>query len=203
MNRLPLRFFTMTPFFRRCMLTAHIVFSVGWIGAVAVFQVLVIKGLVSQGEEMMRAAYLVMDLVGWYVIVPCCFGSLITGLILSLGSPWGLFNFSWVFVKLLATIVSTILLLMHMQPISHLAQMASAGMLSPAEHRGASIQFIAEAGAALLVLLAATIISVYKPWGKIAWWPGKGKGRYLLPALVGVVLLFVIMHLISGGAHRH
>jgi len=206
MNKLPANCFTLTPFFRKCMLSAHVIFSVGWMGAVAVFLVLAVKGVVSRDTEMVRAAYLVMDLVGWSVIVPCCFGSLSTGLILSLGSQWGLFNYYWVVVKLLVTVVSTIALLVHMQPIGHMAQIASGRMVSPTELRATRIQLIADAGAALLVLLAATIISVYKPWGKTGYGPGKERkryGRYLLPVLIGLVLLFIIRHLVGGGLHKH
>lgn len=46
----------MTARVRKLALTAHITFSVGWLGAVAGFLALSIAGLVSQDDEMVRGA---------------------------------------------------------------------------------------------------------------------------------------------------
>ena len=61
---------TMTPRLRKFGLTAHVMFSVGWLGAVAAYLALAIAGLTSQDAQMVRAAYLAMKLIGWSVIVP-------------------------------------------------------------------------------------------------------------------------------------
>ncbi len=61
---------TITPFFRKLGLTAHITFSVGWLGAVAGFLALAIAGLTSQDPQMIRSAYITMELIAWFVIVP-------------------------------------------------------------------------------------------------------------------------------------
>ena len=52
---------------------------------------------------MVRAAYPAMELAARFVIVPLAFASLLTGVIQSLGTPWGLFRHYWVLVKLLLT----------------------------------------------------------------------------------------------------
>lgn len=70
---------TITPFFRKLNLTAHITFSVGWFGAVAGFLALAITGLISQNSLMARSSYLGMELIGWLIIVPACLLSLLTG----------------------------------------------------------------------------------------------------------------------------
>jgi len=49
-----------------------------------------------------------MGVTGWYIIVPLCLASLLTGLIMSLATKWGLFRHYWVTVKFLLTIVSTL-----------------------------------------------------------------------------------------------
>ena len=71
----------MTPRFRKLLLTAHITLSVGWLGAVAAFLVLSIAGLTSQDAEVVRGAYLSMNLVSRFVIIPMCFAALATGLL--------------------------------------------------------------------------------------------------------------------------
>jgi len=98
----------MTPDLRKLVLTAHITFSVAWIGAVAVFLALAIAGLTSQNTQMVRTAYPAMELTARFVIVPLAFASLLSGLIQSLGTPWGLFRHYWVLAKLLLTIFATI-----------------------------------------------------------------------------------------------
>jgi len=114
---------------------------------------------------MVRAAYLATGLITWFVIVPLSLASLLTGLVQSLGTTWGLFRHYWVLAKLLLTILGTIVLLLHTQPISLLAGVAAETTLSSADLGELRIQLVANAGAALLVLLVATTLSVYKPGG--------------------------------------
>jgi hypothetical protein len=156
---------TMTPRLRKFALTAHVTSSVGWLGAVAGFLALAVTGLSSQDAQMVRAAYLAMELTGWFVIVPLSLASLPTGLIMALGTTWGLFRHYWVLVKLLITILATILLLVHMQPVGHLARVVAETTLASGELAGLRVQLVADAGAALLALLVATALSVYKPRG--------------------------------------
>ncbi len=155
----------MTPRLRKFALTAHVVSSVGWLGAVAGFLVLAVAGLTSQDAQMVRAAYLAMELITWFVIVPLSLASLLTGLVQSLGTTWGLSRHYWVVAKLLLTVLATAILLVHTQPISYVARVAAETTLSSADLRGLRIQLVADAGAALLVLLVTTTLSVYKPRG--------------------------------------
>ena len=83
----------MTRGLRKFVLTLHITFAVGWLGAVAGFLALAITGLNSQDIQTVRAAYLGMELITRFVIVPLSFAPLITGPILSLGTPFGTIGF--------------------------------------------------------------------------------------------------------------
>lgn len=156
---------TRTPMLRKFALTAHVTSSVGWLGAVAGFLALAIAGLTRQDAQMARAAYLAMELTGWFVIVPLSLASLLTGLVQSLGTEWGLFRHYWVVVKLLITIFATVLLLVHMQVSSRMAGAAAATVLSGTALRNLKVQLMTDAIAALLVLLVATTLSIYKPRG--------------------------------------
>ncbi len=154
-----------------------------------------------------------MEISSWFIIVPFCLASLLTGIVQSLGTKWGLFKHYWIVVKLILTIGATILLLLHLQPISLLAGMAAETKFSNIELPGLRMQIIADAGAAFLVLLGITTISVYKPWGRIQYVLQKNYkqeiqtlkttnkkplGKYMLMGLVGLILLFIIMHLLGG-----
>ena len=150
---------------RKLMLTLHVTFSVGWLGAVAAFLALAISGLVAADPRLVRADYLAMDLIGGYVIVPLSFAALIAGLVQSLITEWGLFLHYWVLVKLALTVAATAVLMLHMQLVSYLASVAAERSLAAGDLRDLRIQLVGDAGAALIVLLAATVLSIYKPRG--------------------------------------
>jgi hypothetical protein len=156
----------MTPRLRKFALTAHVTTSVGWIGAVAAFLPLAIVVLTSQDVQTVRGVYLAMDVIAWFVIVPLCFAALLTGIVSSLFTPWGLFRYYWVLLKLLINVFSTIVLLNYMKTLSLLAGVATKTSLSGADLlRLRDPASVAHSSGALLFLLVATVLSVYKPRG--------------------------------------
>jgi hypothetical protein len=211
----------MTSGIRKLALTAHVTSSVSWLGAVAAFLTLAVTGLASTNATSVKSAYLAMQIIGWAVIVPLSLASPLTGLIQSLGTSWGLFRHYWVLVKFLITVPATALLLLHMQPVGHLARVVADTTLAQGELAGLRIQLIADAGAAIFVLLLATVLSIYKPRGLTPYGrrmqleesvaPLAGRpaiaaaqwGRYVLIAFVALVLVFLIVHLAGGGLHGH
>ena len=158
---------TMTRYLSRVALTTHIACSVGWLGAVTAFLVLNIAGLTSHNAEVVRGAYLSMNLIGLYIIVPLSLAALTTGLIQSLGTEWGLFRHYWVLTKLTLTIVATGLLMVHQfGAVEKAARRVSAvapGTLP--EIGGLGTELVSKAGLAVLALLAITTLSIFKPWG--------------------------------------
>jgi hypothetical protein len=208
----------MTSSVRKLALTTHVTSSVGWFGAVASFLVLALVGVTSQNAQTVRVAYLAMELVTWGVIVPFSLAALLTGIVQSLGTTWGLFRYYWIVAKLALTILATVILLVHTQPIGRVAAVAAERVLSSADLHQLRIQLIADAGAAMVALLVATTLSVYKPWGLTSY------GRQLLNlmeaptstrssgaawkavwilGLLLAIILFVIAHLSQGGFHHH
>jgi hypothetical protein len=156
---------TMAPSLRKFALTAHVLSSVGLLGAIAGFLALAVTGLTSQNDQMVRAAYLAMDLIARFVILALAFASLLTGLIQSVGTPWGMFRHYWVLAKLLLTVFATIVLLVKMELISYAARLSAETTLSRGDLRAAGIQLVIHASGGLLVLLVPAVLSVYKPPG--------------------------------------
>lgn len=207
----------MTPRLRKFALTAHVTSSVGWLGTVAAFQALAIAAVRSRDPEALRGFYLAMELIGWYVIVPFCVASLMTGLIMSFGTQWGLFRHYWVLTKFLITVVAALVLFGFTQTLSSLGDLAANAALSIGELRSLKQSPVLHSGGGLLVLLAATVLAVYKPWGLTRYGrralhtgaetddssTGTLWGRYLLLGTIGLVLLFLIWHLIGGGPRGH
>jgi hypothetical protein len=155
----------MSPGLRKFSLTAHVTASIGWFGAVAAFLALALAGLFSQDPQLVRAAYLVMGLTTWFVIVPLALVGLFTGVVSSLGTRWGLFRYYWVLMKLVITIFATLILLVHTQPIDLLASVASKTAVLGAYLYRTQLLMVVASGAALVVLLVLTALSVYKPRG--------------------------------------
>jgi hypothetical protein len=106
-----------------------------------------------------------MDLTAWFVIVPLVFASLLTGIIQSLGTPWGLLRHYWVIAKLMLTIVVTLVLLLQLELIAYLADAASKTSFSSAELLGLRRSPVIHAAGGLLVLLVPVALSLYKPRG--------------------------------------
>lgn len=201
--------FTMNQKVSKAMLTTHITFSVGWIGTVAAFLALSILGLVSS-DAIVRSCYIAMEIVAWFIIIPFCFASLLTGLVQALGTHWGLFKHWWVFVKLVVTVIATLILILHMQPISYLADVATQKVFGYDELRGLRVRIVADAAAAILVLTAITTVSVYKPWGKIQFGLSlpsfkattqRPMGVYLLIGLAVALMIFILLHMMQGKMH--
>ena len=150
---------------RKLVLTAHVTFSVGWLGAVITSLVLAIGGLVSADAATVRAVYPALDLVGWYVLVPLSVASLITGLVQALAGPWGLLRHYWVLLKLVMNLFATAVLLLYTQTLGYLSEAAKTSV-EPADLlllRTPSP--ILHAGGALLLLGVAVSLSIYKPRG--------------------------------------
>jgi hypothetical protein len=210
----------MTPGLRKLALTTHVTSSVGWVGAVAAFLALAIAGVGSQDAQIVRAAYLAMHLITWFVIVPLSLAALSTGIVQSLGTTWGLFDHYWIVTKILLTVLATIILLVHTQPIDHVAAMAAQTTLAAGDLRQLRLQLVGDACAALFVLLVTTALSVYKPWGMtpygqrrqqaltIAWRPAAARqvvpwGRYVILGIIGAALLVLLVHLAGSGMRGH
>lgn len=153
---------TLTPGLRKLVLTVHLVCSVGWIGAVIAYLVSGLSAVTSHDPPTVRAAWIAMQLTGWSAIVPLAIGSLLTGLIVSLGTPWGLFRYYWVLISFILTVFCTVVLLLHMPTVSARAAVAR-GADGTALFRLGGDLF--HPGVGLLLLLVVTVLNVYKPRG--------------------------------------
>ena len=169
----------MTPALRKLALTIHLALSLGWIGAVVSYLVLGVSAVSSKDAETVRAAWIAMQLTGWSAIVPLAIGSLLTGLIMSLGTPWGLFRHYWVLITFALTVFCVVILLLHMPTVSALAQMARTATAD----RGRLGGDLLHPSLGLLVLLVITVLNVYKPHGvtTYGWRKQRGKRRTVNP----------------------
>lgn len=165
---------TLNPTLRKLALTAHVVFSVGWLGAALTYLVLALGAIVSGDAARIREAYPFLERVGWSAIVPLCAAALLSGVVQSLGTRWGLFRHYWVVAKLALTLFASAVLLVHLPAVSAAARNAAINVAAapvsqhgPGKQAGPAPIVIHAAGGAA-VLVAITALSVFKPWGLTA-----------------------------------
>jgi uncharacterized membrane protein len=140
----------------------HLTCSVGWIGAVVAYLVLVVTAMIRQDNQTVRTAWIAMAWIGWAALVPLALAALLTGLIMALGTRWGLFRHYWVIFSLVLTILAAGILIEHMPTVSFFATMAIETNQGNIE--GLKGELL-HAGGGLLVLLVIQILNMYKPRG--------------------------------------
>jgi len=163
----------MSPGVRKVVLAGHIALSVGWVGAVAAY----VAALTSQNAQTLRVAYVGMDLIARNVIVPLALVALLTGLVVSLGTKWGLIRYWWVLISFLLTVFATVVLLSETRTISHYATVAADPATSIGDLRALGSTLPHSVGG-MLVLLVVLFLNVLKPQGLTAYgWRKKRQER--------------------------
>jgi len=152
----------LTPRVRKLALAVHLLTSVGWIGAVLAYVALGLAAATREDPQTVRAAWISMELIGWYVVVPLALGTLASGLVMALGTPWGLFRYYWVLFAFLLTVLATAVLLLHMPGVSAMSEAARGADAAELDALGGDL-FHSVLG--LVLLLAILVLNIYKPPG--------------------------------------
>lgn len=161
---------TMPPRARILARCVHIGASAGWLGAVITYLVVAAATLIGADPEQVRGGYQVMAMLADAVLLPLAVASLVTGLICSLGTAWGLLRHYWVLLKLLLNLVATVVLVLYTRSIEYAAAVAAQPSWSQADQAAlADPTHLVHATAALVVVLAALVLAVYKPRGVTAY----------------------------------
>lgn len=152
----------MSPWLRKLALAVHLTVSVGWIGAVIAYLALGMKAAIAADDLTVRSAWSAMETVGWYVIVPLALASWLTGLVMALGTRWGLLRHYWVIISLILTTVAVLVLLVHMPDVSATAAVART---APGRELAGLGGDLAHPGIGLILLLVVHVLNIYKPRG--------------------------------------
>ncbi|GDY55007.1 hypothetical protein SVIO_056300 [Streptomyces violaceusniger] len=149
---------------RRGLLVLHVVVSVGWLGLTLGVLALGITGAMAGSAEEAGAAYRSMNVLGDWLLIPISLLSLASGIVLSLGTPWGLARHRWVYVKFWLTLITTA------ATAFALRARIDAAMADVVAGRavGATTDLILAPSVSLGVYTFLTAISVIKPWGLTA-----------------------------------
>lgn len=146
---------------RRAHLVIHVVASAGWLGLTAGLLALGITANTTGEPAAVEASVRAMKLFADWLLLPIAFLTLAGGLVLSLGTPWGLARHRWVWTKFWLTLATVTATALALRPgVNAAADAVSAGHALP---DGGDVLFGPVVSLTAYVFM--TVISVLKPWG--------------------------------------
>lgn len=140
---------------RRAVLTVHVISSVGLLGEVWVLVVLTTVAARAGDTDFARTAYSLLSVLIFAGGIPLSLTALVTGLVLALGTRWGLFRHVWVFAKLVALVGVIAIGAALFAP----EELAAADTLTASRQWGQTAAVATQA----FLLVTATALSIYKP----------------------------------------
>ncbi|MEU8386109.1 hypothetical protein [Streptosporangium sp. NPDC048865] len=155
--------FLRRPRFRKAALAVHVAVSVGWLGIAAAMVTMGVVLRHTRDPAVARGGYRMMAVLDDGVVIPVALLTLTTGVVSGLSSNWGVLGYHWVLAKLGLVLLAMAngFFFLHGWTGQALAHAVDAVDAHPV--RGL---LVAGNLAAFVLLAAATVLSVYKPWGR-------------------------------------
>ena len=174
--------FQLSPRTRKVVLVLHIVSAVGWLGMHLGNVALALTGLTTDDPGTQQTAFRAVNLLGGMLLIPISLTAFTTGVILALGTRWGLVRHWWVLTKFVLTLIPVILIPLSLLPgyrsLAALVDAAPPDQLVEVGTSGPSL--VVAAIVSTTMYLTSATLSVFKPWGRTKW----GKRRTSGPARV-------------------
>ena len=153
----------LSPGARKLTLTAHVAAGVGWLGVHVVLVLLAALGLTTGDDTVLDAVYLTAGEIVWLVF-PFAAISLLTGVVLAVGTAWGLFRHAWVTAKL---IINVAMLAVSGAVLSRFVGEAADRARDGADVGDLGPRILVGSTAGSVLLVVATALSVYRPRGRV------------------------------------
>lgn len=150
----PARRLALGPRVRRVWLTVHIVSGVGLLGTVAAVLALNIRAATTGDTALAAATYELLAMFTVLFGIPLSFGALGSGVVLGLGSKWGVVRHGWVAAKLVLLVGVILVGALVLGPGTDAMRTGDGG---------AQTRLVAGSAYDVLALLTATGLSVFKP----------------------------------------
>jgi uncharacterized membrane protein len=148
-------------------LIAHIASAGAWLGVDVAMGVLIVTAMTTDEPRTLAFSLQALELVSIWPLLACGLLCLLSGIVLGLGSRWGLLRFWWVAVKLVLNLVLSGLVLVSLR-----AEVSEQAGLARRAASGEVVTFdlsnlIYPPTVSPALLLVAIALSVIKPWGRI------------------------------------
>ncbi|MGC4809730.1 hypothetical protein ACLQ29_04270 [Micromonospora sp. DT228] len=151
---------------RKVWLTLHVGIGVGWLGISTGMLLLAVTGATADSHELQHGAYLLLGRFDIFLAIPSAFLAIVTGVVVSLGTPWGLLRHRWVLAKLVIALALPFLAGFEGPWIEELEARSAPGLI---ETGTTGMLLIGAMGLFAALLWTATILSVFKPGGRTRW----------------------------------
>jgi uncharacterized membrane protein len=161
---------------RKGVLVIHIASAGAWLGIDVVMAVFVFTSLVNDDPTTRAVCYQAVELFAVWPLFTTGLICLTSGVVLGLGTKYGLMRYWWVVTKLVLNIVLTGLVPLALQPgVSELGEVGR--QLAAGEPVAASLgDMIYPPIVSPAALLVAMLLAVFKPWGRIRSRPASPAG---------------------------
>jgi hypothetical protein len=151
---------------RKGVLVVHIASAGAWIGIDVVMGVLVFTALLSEDDNTRALCYRALELFAIWPLLTTGLVCLVSGVVLGLGTKWGLVRYWWVAIKLALNAVLLVLVAFALRP--GVVEMAEQGRrFAAGEPASLAVgDLIFPPIVSTSALLVATVLAVFKPWGR-------------------------------------
>jgi hypothetical protein len=152
---------------RKGVLVVHIVSAGVWIGIDVVMAVVIFTALLADEESTKALCYQALELFAVWPLLTAGLVCLASGVVLGLGTKYGLVRYWWVAIKLVLNIVLTALVLVALLP--EVTKAAEQGWRFEAGEPASLVvgNLIFPPIVSPTALLIAVVLAVFKPWGRI------------------------------------
>ncbi|WP_077324373.1 hypothetical protein [Virgibacillus siamensis] len=151
---------------KRWLLTAHILFSAIMFGNMVTFLILSITVASTNDGNLIESCYRIMHVLSSTSVKASTIATIITGILLSVLTKWGLFQFYWLIVKEVLTLMPLGLNLWGM----YYWTMDAFRIMQTSQDRAALFMVQTELWSGIIIqmlsLILIFVLSVFKPWGK-------------------------------------
>jgi uncharacterized membrane protein len=152
---------------RRAVLVTHIASAGAWLGVDVAMAVLIVTAMTTDEPATLVFSLQALELVSIWPLLACGLLCLLSGIVLGLGSRWGVVRYWWVATKLALNLVLTGLVVVSLQ-----SEVVEQAALARRFSAGEAVTFdlsnlIYPPTVSPTLLLVAITLSVVKPWGRI------------------------------------
>jgi hypothetical protein len=151
---------------RRTTLVLHLISAGAWIGIDVIVGVLVLAGWFGGDTATRGIAY---QALGTFIVWPMLTAALtclVTGLVLGMGTRWGLVRYWWVATKLVLNLVLCTLIVVLLQPGMDEVRAYGRDLSAGTPTDGSMSTLFFPPAVSLTLLSLATVLAVWKPWGR-------------------------------------
>jgi hypothetical protein len=152
---------------RKWWLVAHIVAAGAWIGIDAVLGVLVCTALISADPTVIGTSLQALELFAVWPMLIAAVLTLATGVVLGLGTKYGLVRYWWVATKLAVNVLMVLLVVFALRPGLYEAAEYGRQLVAGGTPEGDPSGLLYPVVVAPSLLLFASVLSVFKPWGRL------------------------------------